>query len=120
MSDRIGKVTTCGKTIGLFNDTTKTFIKRVSMAKHFMFSLNAWGIQESAIIAVQKHGCKRVTIHDIDKGITYSVAFEAFLEESLARDFGHGKQMFLHYLLWDRTVPESDQLEMLDGIPGLD
>ena len=117
MADRIGKVITNKKPIGLFNDTTKTFSKKVSRRKHFMRKLHSWGIQESAIMAVEKHGCKRIVIHDKDDGMTYEVSFEAFLHEAKTGDYGHGKQMFLHHLLWDRTVPDDGQLDMLDGIP---
>ncbi len=92
-----------GKIVGHFDDKSKTYTKNVEERKHKMWKYRGYGIQNSIVIRLQKLGCKKVIIKELDTKKTFEAKFSQYLETSKVYDFGHGEQAF---------VPTSEMKEL--------
>lgn len=84
-----------GKTIGSYDEGTKTFIKHVNRRKHLLRIMDAWGIQSTVVHSLSDRGCIALRIVDKADGIIYELPLQEFLAHAVERDFGDGKQLFV-------------------------
>ena len=76
-------------------------IKTVKRSKHFHRKTRSWGIQLAAVPQLEVMGIKRIVLHVKDTGEKLTATLQAFKENGIVRDFGHGEQLFLKEEYWD-------------------
>ena len=86
-----------GRNIGTLKEGV--FRKRVKKSKHLMRIFDAWGIQYSAVQALERQ-CEEIRILEEEENIVYHIPFSKLYEEGRVEDFGDGLQVFLTRSEW--------------------
>lgn len=82
-----------GQPIGTFDREDNVFRKQVSVKRHLLKIMDAWGIQENVIDELTDTGAT-IQIHEREDDKIYSISVDDFLAHAVVRDFGDGKQYF--------------------------
>ena len=111
MSDkRIRLVKTARKVVGKFVLKTRDFVKPVSKRKHFMWSLRSWGMDSTLLKFLIAQKCERIIIDEKDSGKKFVTTPEAYTFHGVERDYGFGKQTFLHESYFE--APDEGQFKL--------
>jgi hypothetical protein len=70
------------------------FYKEVERERHFMWSMNSWGIQQYIADQLEKLGVEAIVLDVMDEGL-YLAPLSA-LKTARSVDKGHGLQAFIH------------------------
>jgi hypothetical protein len=81
----------------------KVFKKKIDDKKHIMRIYGSPGIQKEVFNLYDEFHTIEITTH---QGTTYRINASDFLLHCEEKDFGHGKQLFVHKKYWDIETPQ--------------
>jgi hypothetical protein len=96
-----------GYVIGTLKDGK--FRKKVVKDRHLFKIFDAWGIDSQVVEDLKKEKTEEIRILETTEDVVYSVPLEQFIEHSVEKDFGDGKQLFVSRKFFTAT-PRHDTI----------
>lgn len=81
-----------GQIAGELGEDT-AFRKKVDSKKHYMKIMSGYGIDTDILDSLKEDGCTKIKLLENSISV-YEIPLDDFVEHSVERDFGHGKQSF--------------------------
>ena len=100
------KISVRGKTLGFFYTKERTYVSRRKKSVHFLWKLQAWGMNKQVFDWLEKKKCQLIRIYDTESCITYEATLSHYKTMCEVRDFGHGAQVFLSDEHWKKRQPK--------------
>ncbi|AEE91177.1 conserved protein of unknown function [Tepidanaerobacter acetatoxydans Re1] len=81
-----------GKVLNIKGDWC--FYREIYSAKHAFHTFEAWSLQSILVPVLQADNVKYIYQYDRESQKMYRILFEEFVDKSVERDFGEGKQLY--------------------------
>jgi len=71
-----------------------SFYREVTKSQHAFHTFDAWSLQSILVPVLQQDNVKYIYQYDRQAGKMYRILFDEFVDKSVERDFGEGKQLY--------------------------
>ncbi len=83
------------KQVGIYNPTTKQFIKPVTRSKHYFRKVSGYAVDSGVLDYLEDEGGQEVLIVETDTGNSFKSNLQTWKEKGRAGNWGYGKQQTL-------------------------
>jgi hypothetical protein len=97
-----------GKIIGKVSGDA--YCTKVVKSKHLLRKWDAWGIDKTVMDNLIRNGISKIIIHEKEEDFDYETSVKDFVEKGIEEDFGHGKQIFLPLVNFQRKVENKEKI----------